>query len=78
MGNIARQAGVHIYDDQGDMIWANNAFLALYALNAGTRTLRFPHPVTVTDLYENQRLGTQINTLKLTVKRWETKLLLME
>ncbi|MBN1248810.1 MAG: beta-galactosidase, partial [Anaerolineae bacterium] len=38
---LARYAGVHLYDDLGDMVWANNAFLAIYAQSDGPRTLRF-------------------------------------
>ena len=76
--NIARDAGVHIYDDAGDMLWSNNAFLAIYAQNAGTRTIRFPTPVTATDAYENRVLGTGVTALDLAMNRWETKLLLTE
>jgi hypothetical protein len=72
--NIAQHAGAHIYDDQGDMIWANNAFLALYAQGLGARTVRFPHPVTVEDAYSGQSLGTDIQALDLYMGKWETRL----
>jgi hypothetical protein len=73
--DIAREAGVHIYDDRGDMVWANNAFLALYSQSAGSRTVRFPRPVTVEDAYDGGILGTGITSLQLTMSQWETKLL---
>jgi hypothetical protein len=72
--NIARQAGVHIYDDQGDMIWANNTFLAVYSQTAGQRTIRFPRSVTVEDAYEGSKLGTGITSLNLDMSLWETRL----
>ena len=74
---IARYAGVHLYDLEGDMIWANNAFLAVYAQSDGTRQLHFPQPTTVVDAYADQPLATGVTTLDLDMKRWETKLLLL-
>jgi len=72
--NIARQAGVHIYDDQGDMVWANNTFLAVYSQTDGQRTIRFPRSVTVEDAYEGSKLGTGITSLNLDMSLWETRL----
>ena len=73
--NIARDAGVHIYDDQGDMIWANDRFLAINAQSDGPRTIRFPAPVTVVDAYEQEELGANLQSLDLHMHRWSTKLL---
>jgi hypothetical protein len=78
MRNIARHAGVHIYDDEGDMIWGNNAFLSIYAQHEGQRTIRFPYPVTVSDAYEGHVLGEAITSLDLQMARWESKLLTLE
>jgi len=77
MQGIARYADVHLYDDAGDMIWGNNAFLAIYAQSDGVRTVRFPEPVTVVDAYEDRQLASGVRSLQLDMKRWETKLLLL-
>ena len=77
MRNIARDAGVHIYDDAGDMLWGNNAFLAIYAQHDGTRMLRFPKPISVTDAYTDQVLGINITALDLDLAQGETKLLFL-
>ncbi len=74
--SIARYAGVHLYDDEGDMLWGNDVFLAIYAQHAGVRTLHFPTAVTVEDAYEGTTLATNVNALTLEMGRWETKLLL--
>jgi len=74
---IARYAGVHLYDDTGDMVWGNNAFLAVYAQGDGVRTVRFPAPVHVEDAYTGQTLAAGAPALDLDMKRWETKLLLL-
>jgi hypothetical protein len=75
--NIACQAGVHIYDDQGDMVWANNAFLAVYSQTTGQRIIRFPRSVTVDDAYEGKRLGADITSLNLDMGLWETRLFII-
>ena len=75
MRNLARDAGVHIYDDQGDMLWGNNAFLAVYAQHDGRRTIQFPEPATVSDAYTDRLLASGVTELVLDMKRWETRLL---
>ncbi len=39
---IARWAGVHIYSDAGDVLYANKSFLGIHALSGGERTIRLP------------------------------------
>jgi len=78
MRNLARWAGVHLYNEQGDMLWANDRFLALYAQHDGLHTLRFPHPVTVVEAYDNRLLASSVTQLELPLKQWETRLLLYE
>jgi len=75
--NIARYAGVHLYSEIGDMVWANNAFLALYSQSDGRRRVRFPQPVDLEDAYSGTRLGQGIESLDLEMKRWETRLFLL-
>jgi PAS domain-containing protein len=75
MRNIARHAGVHIFDENGDMLWANNAFLAIYSQTSGKRQVRFPKPVTVEDAYNGSRLGDGITSLELDMSLWDTRLL---
>jgi hypothetical protein len=39
---IARWAGVHIYNDDGDVLYANRSFLGVHTLAGGERTIRLP------------------------------------
>jgi hypothetical protein len=39
---VARWAGVHIYSDAGDVLYANKSFLGIHALAGGERTVRLP------------------------------------
>ena len=73
--NLARLAGVHLFADEGDMVWANSEFLAFYPLATGRRTLRFPRPVAVEDAYSGERLGEGIMSLDLVARRYEPRLL---
>ena len=77
MRNIAREAGVHIYNDQGDMIWGNNAFLAVYSQFQGRHAIHFPEPVTVEDVYEARRFGKITASIELDMGKWETRLFLI-
>jgi hypothetical protein len=40
--NIARYAGVHIYSDAGDVLYANKSLLGVHALEGGARVFRLP------------------------------------
>ena len=76
MRNICRDSGVHVYTSNGDMLWANRLFLAVYSQSTGQRTIALPHPVTVEDAYSGEILGCGITSLELSMGQWETRLLL--
>lgn len=76
--NIARYAGVHLYTEGGHMIWGNNCFLAIYAQSDGDHVVRFPHPVDVEEAYDGVPLGQQVSEITLPMKKWETRLLIMQ
>ncbi|RMD78283.1 MAG: hypothetical protein D6820_10235, partial [Lentisphaerae bacterium] len=74
--NIARQAGVHIYSDAGDVIFADSRFITLFAANqGGERLLCMPQPVTLEDVFSETSLTTsEDGTLRLQVARGETRI----
>jgi hypothetical protein len=76
MRNIARWAGVHLYNEMGDMVWGNDRFLAIYSQSEGIHPIYFPRTVNVQDAYQEVILGNQVKQLNLQMKRWETRLLL--
>jgi len=47
---LAKRAGVHIYNDAGDVVYANRSFIGVSADYSGTRTIRLPQRADVTDL----------------------------
>jgi hypothetical protein len=77
MRNIAHYAGVHIYSEQGDMLWANQVFLGLYSQSSGIHQLRFPRPVELEDAYTGKILGKSITSLDIEMECLETGLFFM-
>lgn len=75
--NMARWAGVHLYTDGGDMVWANNAFVAVYPQSDGPRTIRLPRVVDIEDAYEGTLLAARTNRLDLEMRRWHPRLFLL-
>jgi hypothetical protein len=57
---IARFAGVHLYNEQGDILYATPQLLAVHTTAGGSRVFRLPKPVEVVyDLFESRILGEQ-------------------
>ena len=56
--SIARFAGVHLYNEEGDVLYATSDLLAVHTVAGGQRTFTLPRPVeTVYDLYHVQLLA---------------------
>jgi len=50
--NIARWSGVHIYNDAGDVLYANRALLGIHTLSGGRRWIKLPRPAAaIVDLW---------------------------
>lgn len=62
---IAREAGVHIYSDAGDVVTANRNFLALYAPAGGKRMVRLPERATVVDLLDGRTIARNVTEFEL-------------
>ena len=52
---IARWAGVHVYSDQDDVVYATRSLLAVHARHAGRRIVRLPARCDVTDADRDRR-----------------------
>jgi hypothetical protein len=53
---LARQAGVHIYNDADDTLYASRSYLTIAADQAGPRVVRLPKTSDVFDPFTGQRL----------------------
>jgi len=72
---LARAAGVHIYNDRDDTLYANASFITLHANGAGQRTLRIPRPGQVVDIVEDKMLASRAAKLSLDLQHGQTLLL---
>ncbi len=76
--NIARIAGCHVYSASNDVVYANRNFLGIYAPGGGSRTVRLPRKLRVTDLLENRVLADGITEFPLELAPNDTVLLRLE
>jgi hypothetical protein len=65
---IAKAAGCHIYSDAGDIVYANNGFLVVYAPPGGTRTVRLPKKSRVVDVVEDKTIAESTESLELSLE----------
>jgi hypothetical protein len=55
---IARHAGVHLYNEEGDVLYATPDLLSVHSVSGGTRSFKLPKTVEVVyDLFNRQVLG---------------------
>jgi hypothetical protein len=59
---LARRAGVHIYQDRDDTLYASRSYVALNADGAGERTLRFRRPLDLFDPFTGDRVARGTTT----------------
>lgn len=72
---IARWAGVHLYSQDGDTLYAAPHLLTLHTAAGGPRTLRLPAPVEVVfDLLRQQPVAHQTDTFSVTLPPASTAL----
>ena len=72
--DFARKAGVHIYSDNGDVLFAGNGFLTFHAASAGEKTIRLPEESTVSDLFSGSAVLKQGKCFSFKAKLHETRI----
>ena len=69
---FARNAGVHIYSDCDDVLYANASYITLHAATSGKKTLRLPRVATLLDAYTHEVLAENTDTYELDLLKGET------
>jgi hypothetical protein len=73
--NLARYAGVHIYRDASDILFADRHFVALHTgKNPATDTLRLPRRTPVYDVFERKVVAEDADQIPLNVPLYSTAL----
>lgn len=56
---LARYAGVHIFNEDDDVMYADRAFVALHTVRGGQKRIILPHRADVFELYSDRKVGSQ-------------------
>ena len=72
---LARKAGVHLYNDRDDTLYASRSYFTLNADGAGERRLRFPRAVDVFDPFTGETIARRVTELVRYLRDKETCLL---
>ncbi|MCL5019978.1 MAG: hypothetical protein M1426_05900, partial [Patescibacteria group bacterium] len=57
---IAARSGVHIYNFNDDVLYANASFIAVHTDKSGFRTLRFPGKTSLYDVYQDKQIARDV------------------
>jgi len=72
--SLARKAGVHLYVDSGDVVWASASLLAIQATSAGEKRVHLPGPADVRDVLTREQIATGVMEFAITMRAGETRL----
>jgi len=73
---LLRSAGVHIYMDSEDVLYANESFVAIHTAKEGAKSIRLPKEREVWDALEGKRIG-KVKEWILNVPAYKTLLFLL-
>ncbi len=75
---LARKAGVHIYDDEDDVLYAGRGWLGIHSAPGGVRQIHLPFPARIVDAFGSRMFPDVCQELPLTLAPCETVLLRVE
>ena len=62
---LARFAGVHLYSEEGDVLYASPQLLGVHTVSGGNRTFKLPCKVQeIFDLYKNKTIARNTDIFK--------------
>lgn len=76
--NIARYAGVHIYGNENDVVFANDRIIAIHTRHPGRRDVQLPRYCDVYELLSEKQLAKNVSHYELDMEKNETCLLRIE
>jgi len=73
--NLWRQAGVHLYSDGGDVLYAGRGWLCLHSVPGGKREIRLPFPAQIVNPTTQEVIQSSSSTFVLELPKNSTTLL---
>lgn len=70
--SLAREAGVHLYNETDDTLYASRSYVTLNADGAGARTLRFAKAVDIVDPFTGSMIARRVTELVRDMRNKET------
>jgi hypothetical protein len=71
-------AGVHLYVDTPDVVWASRNLLGISVNEAGARTIRLPREADVRALYTGETIGARVRCFEADSRDRATRVLVCE
>jgi hypothetical protein len=71
---LARAAGVHIFNETDDVLYVNRSLICLHARSDGERVLHFPTKIELCDALSNELLATTVSEWRQDFSVGETRL----
>lgn len=75
---VAKTAGVHVYLDTDDVVYANDLLLAVHTRYSGTRRVALPRPCNVTDAFTHKRIAANAAAFDIHMEKGTTGIWLLE
>ena len=67
-------AGVHLYESTGDVVYAGNGYVGIHAATAGEKTLKLPKAMLAMPVFGAETDGEITDTLTFSLEQYETAL----
>ena len=74
---LCRQAGVHVYVEEGAVVYANNSMLSVTVTGAGRRTIRLKKPASVTNAITGRTVAENVSQFHIDFDQRQSKLFLL-
>lgn len=58
--SLAKLAGAHLYVDREEIVFANESYIGIHTAEDGPLTIKLKNPSTVTEVFEDRIIGTDI------------------
>lgn len=71
---IAGHFGVHIYNQENDLLYANRDFVCVHAFTAGTKRIRLPKKCEVADAFSDESIASDTCEFSVPMEKGETRL----
>lgn len=72
LASVAQYADCHLFLDAGDVLYANESFVAVHADGNGRRTIRFKKRCSPYEVYENRFYGKDVDSIEVEMQHGQT------